>query len=270
MSKIIFLLQLEWLKVKTYRPFLALLALYAILLPAFMYSAKKMPIPKELGGTDSIFMFPNIWVNLGYVGNWLVFFIMGFLAVQAISSETSNRTLRQNIINGLSRTDFFLSKLSFLTLLNIGATVYYIVWVLIFGFFNTETVYASRVYENMDTSMRYFLMAMGFSSMGLFLGLLFSRSILGLFVYFSYNLFIERIIRWVLIRKVLGAKAMLFMPANAFSDLVPFPVPKMFHSRDIESGIRIYLDASEAIVTSIIYTILFLYGAYFLLKTRDL
>jgi hypothetical protein len=113
-------------------------------------------------------------------------------------------------------------------------------------------------------------MAMGFSSMGLFLGLLFSRSILGLFVYFSYNLFIERIIRWVLIRKVLGANAMLFMPANAFSDLVPFPVPKMFHSRDIESGIRIYLDTSEAIVTSIIYTILFLYGAYFLLKTRDL
>ena len=65
MSKLVFLLQLEWLKVKTYRPFLVLLGLYGLLLPGFMYSAKKMPIPKELGGNEILFMFPNIWLYLG-------------------------------------------------------------------------------------------------------------------------------------------------------------------------------------------------------------
>lgn len=270
MAKIIYLLQLEWLKVKAYRPFLVLLALYAILLPSFMYSAKKMPIPKEIGGNEILFMFPNVWGYLGYIGNWLVFFLMGFLAVQAISNETSNRTLRQNIINGLSRTDFFLSKLSFLTLINVAATAYYALWALIFGFTNTETIYASKVFENVDTAGRYFIMCMGYSSLGLFLGVLFSRSILGLFVYFAYVMFIEKIIRYVLIRKVLGGKAMLFTPANSFNDLVPPPVPKILNQTIEGSDIRLFLYPNEAIITAIIYTALFLYGAYYLLKTRDL
>ncbi len=270
MTKIIYLLQLEWLKVKSYRAFIVLLSLYGLLLPAFMFSAKKMPIPKHLGGNEIIFMFPNVWLYLGYVGNWLVFFLMGFLAVQAISNETANRTLRQNIINGLSRTDFFLSKLSFLTLINIAATLYYIVWALIFGFTNTETVYISKIYENIDTSGRYFLMCMGYSSLGLFLGVLFSRSILGLFVYFSYIMFIEKIIRYVLIRKVLSSEAMLFAPANAFNDLVPPPVPKIVNQMFQGTDIRLYLNPTEAIITSTIYISLFLYSAYYLLKTRDL
>ena len=265
-----FLLQLEWLKVKSFRPFMVLLALYALLLPTFMYSAKKMPIPKEIGGNDVLFMFPNIWGYLGYIGNWLVFFLMGFLAIQSISNETSYRTLRQNIINGLSRTDFFLSKLSFLTLINIAASLYYVVWALIFGFTNTETIYASKVYENIDTSGRYFLMCMGYTSLGLFLGVLFNRSILGLFVYFSYIMFIEKIIRYLLIRKVLGSKVMLFMPANAFNDLVPPPVPKILNQTIQGTDIRLFLYPMEAIITAIVYTILFLYGAYYLLKNRDL
>ncbi|MBL7815393.1 MAG: ABC transporter permease [Saprospiraceae bacterium] len=270
MSKITYLIELEWLKVKTYRPFLVLLGLYALLLPAFMYSAKKMPIPKEIGGTQTLFMFPNVWLYLGYVGNWLVFFLMGFLAVQAISNETFNRTLRQNIISGLSRTEFFFSKFSFLTLINLAATVYYALWALIFGFTNTETVYASKVYENIDTIFRYFLMCMGYSSLGLFLGVLFSRSILGLFVYFSYIMFIEKIIRYVLIRKILGSKAMLFAPSNAFNDLVPPPVPKILNQTIEGTDIRLFLYPNEAIITTIIYASLFFYGAYYLLKTRDL
>ena len=270
MSKLLFLLQLEWLKLKPYRPFIALLGLYAILLPAFMYSAKKMPIPKEIGGNEILFMFPNVWGYLGYVGNWLVFFLMGFLAIQSISNEMANKTLRQNIITGLSRMDFFLSKLSFLTVINIAATLYYIVWALIFGFTNTETVYASKVYENVDTAGRYFIMCMGYSSLGLFLGVLFSRSILGLFVYFSYIMFIEKIIRYVLIRKILGSKAMLFAPANAFNDLVPPPVPKIMNQTIEGSDIRLFLYPTEAIVTSSVYIALFLIGAYYLLKTRDL
>jgi ABC-2 type transport system permease protein len=270
MSKLIFLLQLEWLKVKTYRPFMALLALYAILLPSFMYSVKRMPIPKEVGGNEILFMFPNIWGYLGYIGNWLVFFLMGFLAVQAISNETFQKTLRQNVINGLSRTDFFLSKLSFLTLINLAATLYYVLWVLIFGFTNTETIYASKVFENVDTAGRYFIMCMGYTSLGLFLGVLFSRSILGLFVYFSYIMFIEKIIRYAVIRNLLGSKAMLFAPANAFNDLVPPPIPKIMNQTIEGSDMRLFLYPEEAIITSVIYTILFLYGAYYLLKTRDL
>ena len=135
---------------------------------------------------------------------------------------------------------------------------------------NTETVYASKVYENVDTAARFFLMSMGYTSIGLFLGLLFSRSILGLFVYFSYNLFIERIIRWVLIRKLLGTKAMLFAPANAISDLVPVPVPKILNQAVDETGIRPFLYPSEAIITATVFTILFLFASYYLLKTRDL
>ena len=270
MSKILFLLRLEWLKNRNYRPFWVLMALYGVMLPAFMQSGKNFTIPTELGAVETFFMFPNIGNNLAYLGSWLVFFMMGFLAVQAISTEVSNRTLRQNIISGLSRTDFFLSKFYFLTVINVALTVYFVLWALIFGLLNTETIYASKVYENSDIIPRFFLMTMGYTSFGLFLGVIFRRSILGLFVYFTYIMFIEKIIRYLLIRRILGQGAARFTPANALNDLILFPFFKMVKFATKSSNQPFFLETNEAALTVFIFTCLFFFGAFYLLKKRDL
>ena len=270
MTNVIYLLKLEWLKVKTYAPFLILMGMYALLLPSFMSVGKNFPIPEQLGGVNAYYMFPAVWGSLAYVGNWLAYFIMGFVGVLIVTNEFSNRTLRQNIISGISRADFYLSKVYFMLLISLAATLYYAFVAVVFGLINTETIFASRVVENIDFIPRYFLMCMAYMSMGFVLGVLFRKTGIALFLYFAYNMFIEKIIRYTLIRKVFGMKAMLFAPANAVSDLAPFPIPKMAKSFVDGAKFQLFLTPLEATFTALVFTILFLYFAYYLLKTKDL
>ena len=270
MRNILFLLRLEWLKNRNYRPFWVLMALFGVMLPTIMYTLNSVIFTQQFGSTNTFFMFPNVWVYLSYIGNWLIYFLMGFIAVQAISTEVSNRTLRQNIISGLSRTDFFLSKFYFLTAVNLALTAYFVLWSLLFGAFHTETIFLSKVTENIDIVPRFFLMSMGFTSLGLFLGVLFRRSILGLFMYFTYIMFIERIIRFLLIGKLFGENVALFAPMNAVNDLTPLPLPVFVNSAMENSNHRFSLTPVEATITTLIYATLFFFGAFYLLKKRDL
>ena len=101
MTSIPYLLKLEWLKIKNYMPFIVLTGMYVFLLPTVMSVGKSISFPKDFG-IDAYYMFPTIWQSLAYVGNWLSYFILGFLSVLTVTNEFSNRTLRQNIISSLT------------------------------------------------------------------------------------------------------------------------------------------------------------------------
>ncbi len=271
MNKILFLIKLEWLKLKTYNPFLILMGMYIVLLPLFMSVGLSIKLPPQLGNAQTFYMFPTVWQSLAYVGNWLCYFIMGFISVLTVTNEFSNRTLRQNIISGISRLDFYLSKVYFLFLVALGATIYYIIVALLYGLCYTETIYMSKIMENIDMVPRYMLMIITFMSFGFMLGILFRKTGIALFLYFAYIMFIERIIRFVVVGKLLGLKQLIvYGPMNAANDLTPFPIPKMVTTITESADIKLFLSPTQAELTALISTILFLYGAYYLLKTRDL
>jgi ABC-2 type transport system permease protein len=267
--KILYLLELEWLKLKHYMPFLILSGLYIVLLPLSLMAFKSMPFPKEFG-LDAYFMFPNVWQTLAYGGNWVAYFSLGFISILNITNEFSLKTLRQNIISGISRTDFYLSKVYFMGAMCLAATIYYLLLVFLFGLINTETLYANRIFENSDYFFRYFLMCFSFSSLGFLFGMLFRKSGISLFLYFAYTLFIERIIRYLILEKIFGNTVIGFAPVNATNDLTPFPIPKGVRSMVNDDSMKIFLSPTEAFITTIVFTILFLYLAHFTLKSRDL
>jgi ABC-2 type transport system permease protein len=267
--KILYLLELESLKLRHYLPFLILSGLYIVLLPLSLMAFKSMPFPKEFS-LNAYFMFPDVWQTVAYAGNWVAYFSLGFISILNITNEFSLKTLRQNIISGISRTDFYLSKVFFMGALCLAATIYYLLLVFLFGFINTETLYVSRVFENSDYFFRYFLMCFSFSSLGFLFGMVFRKSGISLFLYFAYTLFIERIIRYLVLEKVLGSQLIGYMPANATNDLTPFPIPKGVKSMVNDDSMKIFLNSTEAIITTIIFTILFLYLAYLTIKNRDL
>ncbi len=270
MANIFYLLKLEWLKVRSYLPFLVLSGMYIVLLPLFMATGKSIELPKEFGGVNTYYMFPNIWQTLAYVGNWLCYFIMGFIAVLILTNEFSNRTLRQNIISGISRTDFYLSKLYFLIAVSLAGTCYYGLVAMIYGFFNTETIYISRMTENIDYLPRYFLMGLSYMSLAFVLGMLLRRTGIALFLYFAYIMFVERIIRYLIVGKIFGRTAALFGPMSATNDLTPIPIPKMVQGAAEGADFRMFLTPTEAIITASISTILFFYIAYYWLQKKDL
>ena len=204
--------------------------------------------------------------------NWLTFFFLGFLAVITVTSEFGNRTLRQNIITGLNRKQFFLGKFYFIIAVSLAATLYYTLNGLFFGYFHTETIYISKVLQEANLIPRYFLMCMAYMSFGLFVGILIRRTGIALFLYLAYVMFLEPIMRYAIHFKVVQNKSLHFYPMNAAEDLVPLHVPgnEMAESFAKSNDFSIFLTPMEAVITSGVYTGIFLFASYLLLKTRDL
>lgn len=265
----LYLFVLEWKKMQNYLVFRILILLYLVLLPGMLMTLKNIQVPKEVISNDVFFMFPSVWNYLGYIGNWLGFFIFGFLAVLSVTNEYSNRTLRQNIISGLSRQEFFSAKFVFTLAVSTGATLYFIFVALVVGFFNTETIYMSKVWQEASIIPRFFLMCFGYMSFGMMLGLLLRRTGLTLFLYLTYVMFLESILRWVVHRHIVNGRSMLFYPMNAVEDLTPLPLPQAFKNLSDQSGFSIFLTSNEAIVTTIIYCIIFWILSFLYMKKAD-
>ncbi len=268
------LLKLEWLKQKDYVLFRILAIAYIILLPASLFVGKTIQVNGDAVGFNpavQLFSFPTIWEWLGYIGNWMVFFVLGFMAVLMVTNEYANKTLRQNIIVGLNREDYFKSKLLFMVTIATIATIYYVVCALVIGFFHVnDTLYFSTVFKNADMIPRYWLMSMGYMSFGLLIGLLVKRTGIALFLYLAYIMMLEPIIRWVMMFFVIKNVSMSFMPLNAIEDLAPLPVASTFFGAIAQQGFRVILTPWEAGIATAIYTSLFLFFSYKRLKNSDL
>ena len=266
-----FLLTLEWKKLYKLTAFRIFLAFYIVLLPAILLTGKQIPeLPPPLMTNEVLFIFPTIWQFLGYIGNWLCFFFFGFLSIIMVTTEYSNRTMRQNIISGLSRSAYFLSKLYFIMAVSLFATLYFVVCALVIGFFNTEVIYMHKVWQYWDYIPRYFLMCLGYMSFGLFLGFLIKRTGIAIFLYLSYVMFVELILRWGVHFQLIKDRSMHFYPINALEDLTPIPINEIAEEFVSEHGFSFFLSPTEAIITTIVYATLFLLMSYRLVQKADL
>ena len=91
-----------------------------------------------------------------------------------------------------------------------------------------------------------------------------------MFLYFSYVMFLELILRWVVHLKLFEHKTMQFYPLNAIEDLVPIPISDVAESFEKQFDFNFFLSPGEAVIASSIYISLFLFLAYRLLERKDL
>lgn len=267
----LFLLQLEWKKLNRLLAFRIFIAFYLILLPALLLTGKQIPdLPPPLMTNEVLFIFPTIWEFLGYIGSWLCFFFFGFLSIISVTLEYSNRTMRQNIITGLSRKEYFLGKLYFILALSLGAALYYALCALVIGYFNTETIYWHKVWQNADYIPRYFLLCVGYMSFGMLLGFVVKRTGLALFLYLAYIMFLEMVIRWGVHFQLIKNRSMHFYPMNAVEDLLPPPIAEIGDEFLEANGFDFFLSPTEAILTTVVYVALFGWLSYRLVKRADL
>lgn len=245
--------------------------LYFVLLPSSLLIGKSIPQwPPPINTPDTFFRFPDVFLYLGYAGNWIVFLLLGFLSVSFVTQEFGARTFRQNVIAGMTRTDMFLSKVYFLCAAALVATLYYGIAAMVLGFAHSDAYYTSVIMKNIDFVPRFFLMCMGYMSFGLLIGVWVRRTGAAIFLYFSYVLFIEPILRWGVHYNVFKDRSMHFYPLNAIEDLAPVPFAEMSKGFERESGFQLFLSPQEAVIASVIYTLLFLGAAWYLVGRRDL
>ena len=266
------LLKLEWHKWRKNRLMQILLLAYLIFLPASIFLGKKIPLDEVpmAPSQDIFFQFPTMWKFLGYAGNWITFFVFGFMAVQLITSEYSYKTFRQNLITGLTRTQFFLSKLQLITVLSLFATIYFLAVGFVIGYMHLDGGEVSNYFEDSGTAFRYFLMVFGYMVFGFFIGTFIRRSGIAIITYFSYIMVVELILRWLIHVRLFKNKSMHFYPMNAVEDLMPLPFGDVADGFIQEYQFSFFLTFQEAISTTLVYSGIFLLLIFLKIRRSDI
>lgn len=274
------LLQIEWLKIIHYRTawvFILLYFLLLILMGLFLPQIKPTINSVEIDFVKyGAYNFPMVWHNITYFAAIGKIFL-AVIIVTNITNEYSNRTLKQNLIDGLSKSEFLCSKLIGVSILVLLSTVIVFIIALALGL-QYGTVNVVSVFNGAEYLAVYILKLCFFFSFVMFLSFLFRKSafaILMLFVWWvleSILTMTELFVRNKLLDQNIEDTTFLtsFLPLNASSSLIPFP---RINVENVMKGLPIFMEQQIAwapIMTAVIYTGLFIFLSYMLLKKRNL
>lgn len=277
------LLELEWKKYKNHSLFRLLLLFYICALPLALYAwhyvygavffnslTDQIDQMNILAKPDNIVSFHRVWEHLAYCGNWVTYLFISFISIFIVTTEVSYKTMRQNIINGGTRQEFFLGKLMVILAVSIFCTIIYVTVALGYGLWYTESY--SSWSKGLDAIPRYFLMVLNYLSFGLMLGAVIRKAGLAIFSYLAYTVFGESLLR-VGYYYLFQNDGQAFFPLNTNEDLSPWPLYKFAQfipdTNEMPFHFKL-LSPTEAIVSSSIYTIIYLAISYWSIMKRDL
>lgn len=228
---------------------------------------------------QGIFNFPYIWHFNTYIAAILKFFL-AVVIVSMMANEYSYGTLKQNLIDGMSKKEFILSK--FLTVIVFAgfSTVFIFLLSLILGLSFSSYNEVGIIFSEMDYLFAYFIKLTGFFSFCLFIGILIKRSAFALGFLFVWNI-IEGIIIGILNFKIFpnsdhDKMFTQFLPLESMSNLIVEPFTKLSVIKNIETTIGGAANLKDygvhwyCIIIVITWTIIFITLSHLLLKKRDL
>lgn len=265
------LILLEWKKFRSNTVFRVLAAMYILLAPVIILMGRdivdKMQLPMLTSA--EIYEFPKVWDYQGYIGNWLVPYCLGFLTIYIITSEVGNKTMRQNILTGMTRKSFFVSKLLSIVFISFIATVIYAISTIIIGIVYTDGFDLELIMDNNFAIPKFFLLCLGYMTFALLVAFTIRRGTLAIFFYFFYFI-IEFILQAIHVYYYTHVSRN-YWPINSFEDLHPLPIwrlPDFFI--DKEWNFSILLPDSHAVLMSLIYISLFVAISYRSFMKRDI
>lgn len=224
-----------------------------------------------------IFNFPYIWHFNSYFAAWLKIFL-AVVIVSMIANEYTNRTLKQNLIDGLNKKEFVLSKFYTVIAFSVVSTFFLFVVSLILGLIFSDYNDVSIIFSEMEYLLAYFVKLLGFFSFCLFLGMLLKRSAFALgflAVWWIFEGIVHLVLRFMLADNSIADRIMWFFPLESMGNLVTEPITKLDMinatvSQFGEAFERDYAVHWWQILIVLAWTAIFIYFSYALLKKRDL
>jgi ABC-2 type transport system permease protein len=266
----LYLLKIDLKKLTGYRTFWVVCGLYFLTLG--FSTATGMEFLKWLARTFEdfgselninripLYHFPDVWLNLIWFSG-LFKVVLAIMTVISITNEYTYRTLRQNIIDGLSRWEFLKTKILTNLLLSIMSVVMIFVIAFTTGLIYSPEVTWTYVFTDIEFLLTYFLEIFAFLSYALMLGILVQRSGLTIILLLLSHM-LEAIIKANLDDYVPGI--IPYFPMESIMNLVPFPFPRYAFQE-----IRDYISFSSVAI-ALGWTFLFNYFSYLKLKRSDL
>jgi ABC-type transport system involved in multi-copper enzyme maturation permease subunit len=225
-------------------------------------------------GELGIFNFPIIWHITTFFASYFKFFF-AIVVVSMVGNEYSNKTLKQNLIDGLSKKEFILSKFYTIVFFSLCATVLIALASFFIGMYYSSYTEASIVFREVEFLLAYFVKLVGFFSLCLFFGMLLKRSAFALaFLVVLYIL--EWIIFWGAYEAFGNAdsafKVKNMLPLESMYKLIDQPIQRIVMTKFPEKTDIAYDYAVHwyEIVVVLGWSALFIFLSYRLLKKRDL
>lgn len=229
---------------------------------------------------QGIFNFPYIWHFNTYVAAILKFFLL-LVIVSMMSDEYSYKTLKQNLIDGLSKKEFILSKFYTVVAFAFISTIFVFVISLTLGMIYSDYNEFSIIVSDLEYLIAFFIKLVGFFSMGLFFGILVKRSAFAvgtMIVWFIGEGMCKGYLFWVFRGAENTSKSvdfiLQFLPGEAISNLIKQPFSRLGAVKTFANTMGKTFDKPEVTLSTIfivcIWTLIFIYLSYILLKKRDL
>ena len=228
---------------------------------------------------QGIFNFPYIWHFNTYIAAILKLFL-AIVIVSMMANEYSYGTLKQNLIDGLSKKEFIQSKFLTVILFALGSTVFVFIMSLILGYSFSSYDEIGIVFSDLEYLLAYFVKLTAFFSFCLFLGILVKRSAFALGFLFVWNIFEAIVIglfRWKLdVPEGTYEKIGMFLPLESMSNLIKEPITRLSVIKSAgemiggEKFVKDYDVHFLSVLIVIIWTVIFVFLSYKILQKRDL
>lgn len=224
-------------------------------------------------GELGIFNFPIIWHLTTFFASQFKFFF-AIVVVSMIGNEYSNKTIKQNLIDGLSKKEFILSKFYTIVFFSLVSTVLISFISLCIGLYYSSYTEISIIFSEVEFIMAYFVKLAAFFSLCLFFGMLVKRSAFALAF-----LFILYILEWILfglmawkLDTTIAEKVQNFFPLKSMYKLIDQPFQRIAMTKfpdkmDLAYDYGVHWHEFAIVIA---WTALFVLLSYRLLKKRDL
>jgi len=273
------LLKIELKKIQTYKVFWILMGLYflflvlGILMAGFTINNwvdnmnKHIPIPLP---HVTIYFFPDIWQNITFFASIRYILILpATVIIILITNEFTNKTIRQNIVNGMSRQEFLLSKLQLIFLISLLITFILIIGTFILGIVNTDSPGMTMMFKKISFAGGFFIQLFSFLVFAFFTGFLLRNTGLSIAIFTLYALIIEPVLYFILkIPKLQPNNISQFLPVNSVIRVVEypyFPILKKLMGLNVQEHLSL-LDCAVPLV----YSTVMVGIVYWVLSRKDL
>lgn len=280
------LLSIEFQKIWKNKASRVLLLAYFVLLSfiALIASIKFSIGTFEIRIADQgIFNFPYIWHFNTYIASLFKIFL-AIVIVSMMANEYTYGTLKQNLIDGLSKKEFILSKFLVVGTFAVASTLFVFVMSLILGYSFSSYNEMGIVFSDLEYLLAFFVKLTAFFSFCLFLGILVKRSAFALgflFIWFIAENIFYWIIKFVILggddkHKNFGDTIIQFLPMESMGNLIKEPFTRLSAIKTIETtigGAKVAKDYSvhfSEISIALLWAFIFILTSYYILKKRDL
>ncbi len=224
-------------------------------------------------GELGIFNFPIIWHLTTFFASQFKFFF-AIVVVSMIGNEYSNKTIKQNLIDGLSKKEFILSKFYTIVFFSLVSTVLISFISLCIGLYYSSYTEVSIIFREVEFLLAYFVKLAAFFSLCLFFGMLVKRSAFALAF-----LFILYILEWIIfglmawkLDTTIAEKIQNFFPLKSMYKLIDQPFQRIAMTKfpdkvDLAYDYAVHWHEFTIVIA---WTVLFVFLSYRLLKKRDL